>query len=69
MAANQDTIEEIRKKASIWTLYPFDEETRKQVQEMLANENDELTESFYKNLAFGTGGLRGSSEWHGLPRA
>ena len=59
MATHQVTLEEIRKKASIWTLEPFDEETRKQVQEMLTNENDELTESFYKDLEFGTGGLRG----------
>ena len=37
----------------------YDEETRKSVQNMLDNDPNELTESFYRNLEFGTGGLRG----------
>ena len=47
-------------KAKQWLSPSFDEETRKQVQEMLDNEDKtELIECFYKNLEFGTGGLRG----------
>ena len=37
----------------------YDAETKKQVQDMLDNDPNELVESFYRNLEFGTGGLRG----------
>lgn len=42
-----------------WTKEPFDNETIEQVQNLIANDPQELTESFYRNLEFGTGGLRG----------
>lgn len=42
-----------------WTKAPFDHETIEQVQNLIANDPQELTESFYRNLEFGTGGLRG----------
>ncbi len=51
--------EEIRKRALEWTKSPFDEETRKRVLEMLEADSEELYESFYKDLEFGTGGMRG----------
>ncbi len=47
-------------KASQWLLPTYDEETRKDVERMLANsDKTELIDSFYKDLEFGTGGLRG----------
>jgi len=49
---------EILKRAEAWLSPEFDESTREQVKEMLNNPK-ELTESFYKDLEFGTGGLRG----------
>ncbi len=50
---------EIKIKAQAWLMPDFDEETRRQVQHLLDNDEKELYESFYKNLEFGTGGLRG----------
>jgi phosphoglucomutase len=42
-----------------WTKEPFDNETIEQVKNQIENDPQELTESFYRNLEFGTGGLRG----------
>lgn len=50
---------DIRKKAEEWLNPVFDEDTRAKVKYMLDNDEGELIESFYKNLEFGTGGLRG----------
>ncbi len=50
---------EIIERAKVWLGPDYDEETRRQVQNMLDNDPNELTESFYRNLEFGTGGLRG----------
>lgn len=49
----------IIERAKSWLTEQYDEETRKRVQDMLDNDPNELTESFYRNLEFGTGGLRG----------
>ena len=46
-------------KAKKWTSEAFDVETRNAVQNLIDNNETELTESFYKELEFGTGGLRG----------
>ncbi|HNW89844.1 MAG TPA: phospho-sugar mutase [Bacteroidales bacterium] len=46
-------------KAQQWLTDDYDEETRRQVQQMIDKNPEELVESFYKNLEFGTGGLRG----------
>ena len=46
-------------RAQAWLTEQYDEETRKKVQELIDNDPNELTESFYRNLEFGTGGLRG----------
>lgn len=55
-----DLIEEVKKKAEAWLSNDYDEATRNQVQAMLDNSDPtELIESFYKDLEFGTGGLRG----------
>ena len=50
---------EIIEKAKVWLSDKYNESTRKQVQELIDNNPNELLESFYKNLEFGTGGLRG----------
>ena len=50
---------EIIERAKVWLSNEYDAETRKQVQELIDNNPEELLESFYKNLEFGTGGLRG----------
>lgn len=49
----------ILKRAQAWLTDQYDEETRKKVQYLIDNDPNELTESFYRNLEFGTGGLRG----------
>jgi len=50
---------EILSKAKSWLSEQYDEDTKKQVQNMIDNDPNELTESFYRILEFGTGGLRG----------
>ena len=50
---------QILERAQAWLTEQYDEETRKKVQELIDNDPNELTESFYRNLEFGTGGLRG----------
>ena len=57
---NKELLEMVRSKAQSWLTKSYDAETRAQVQALLANEDPtELIESFYKDLEFGTGGLRG----------
>ncbi len=46
-------------KAALWLQAPFDRETQKQVQHLIDNDPTQLEDSFYKNLEFGTGGMRG----------
>lgn len=50
----------VRAKANTWLADSYDAETRQIVQGLLDNENpNDLIEAFYKDLEFGTGGLRG----------
>lgn len=42
-----------------WLNGNYDEETKEAIRKMIAENQNELNESFYKNLEFGTGGLRG----------
>ena len=42
-----------------WLNGSYDEETKQAIREMIENNPNELNESFYRNLEFGTGGLRG----------
>ncbi len=49
----------ISERANIWLTDLYDGETRKQVKHLIENDTTELTESFYRDLEFGTGGLRG----------
>ncbi len=50
---------EIIEKAKVWLSEQYDSETRNIVQDLIDNNPNELLECFYKNLEFGTGGLRG----------
>ncbi len=50
----------VKEKIDLWLSADYDEETRQAVRKLLEEQNyTELTDSFYKNLEFGTGGLRG----------
>ncbi len=57
---NNELIKMCTEKAQLWLGEGYDEETRNEVKRMLeAEDKTELIESFYKDLEFGTGGLRG----------
>ena len=57
---NEELLKDVTAKAQVWLGDGYDEETRTQVKAMLENDDKtELIESFYKDLEFGTGGLRG----------
>ena len=49
----------VLEKAQTWLDGHYDDETKKQVKYLMENDMKELVESFYKDLEFGTGGLRG----------
>jgi len=54
------TIDEaILAKAQLWLTENFDEETKKEVKNLIDNDPTGLTDAFYQDLEFGTGGLRG----------
>jgi len=55
----KDLSQVVRTKARKWLEPVFDTDTRAQVKYLLENNESELIESFYKDLEFGTGGLRG----------
>lgn len=52
-----DTI--IKQRLNAWLNGPFDEATKNEIKKAEAENPNELTEAFYRNLEFGTGGLRG----------
>jgi phosphoglucomutase len=45
--------------AKKWLSSTFDAETRNEVQQLIDNNADDLADRFYKNMEFGTGGMRG----------
>lgn len=58
--ANNELLQKVRAKAETWLSPQYDEATRKEVQALLDNpDTTELVDAFYKDLEFGTGGLRG----------
>ena len=60
MNNNQTLIAQCEEKARQWLAPAFDDKTRSAVEAMINNEDKaDLIESFYKDLEFGTGGLRG----------
>lgn len=50
---------EILEKAKQWLTPTFDKETQDQIQKLISENSSELTDSFYKDMEFGTGGMRG----------
>jgi len=50
---------EVKSRAKIWLDGNYDAETKKQVRDLISNNEKELIDSFYRDLEFGTGGLRG----------
>ena len=46
-------------KAKLWLSDTFDQETRTKVQELIDANSSDLEDSFYRELEFGTGGMRG----------
>lgn len=51
---------EVQKKVNHWLNGNYDAETKAEIQKLIDTGNEtELTDSFYKDLEFGTGGLRG----------
>ena len=49
----------ILENANSWLNGNYDDETRKKIRDLINTDPTELTDSFYKDLEFGTGGLRG----------
>ncbi len=49
----------VMEKAEVWLASPIDEASKNAIRDMMANNASELVESFYRDLEFGTGGLRG----------
>ena len=57
---NEQLLQSVKEKAMVWLSDQYDEATRAEVKQMLEAEDPTLLiESFYKDLEFGTGGLRG----------
>jgi len=50
---------ELLKRVNTWLTPAFDEETQNEIKESIALNPEGLKESFYKDLEFGTGGMRG----------
>ena len=57
---NKELLKTVEAKAQKWLGTQYDEQTRLEVKAMLdAEDKSPLIEAFYKDLEFGTGGLRG----------
>ena len=56
---NDNILSAVKEKAQIWLDSPIDNESKEVIRRMLAENEAELIECFYKDLEFGTGGLRG----------
>ena len=57
---NKKLLKEVTEKAKGWlAMKNVDSDTKKEIERMIAEQGDELIDSFYKVLEFGTGGLRG----------
>ncbi len=49
----------ILEKAQAWLKVPFDAATQQEIQELISSNSTDLTDRFYKDMEFGTGGMRG----------
>jgi phosphoglucomutase len=52
-------MKEILNKANLWLSDTFDAETQQEIKNLIDTQSDDLTDRFYKDLEFGTGGMRG----------
>lgn len=52
-------MDEILEKAKYWLSDVFDENTRQKTEQLIEDDYEALKDSFHKDLAFGTGGMRG----------
>jgi phosphoglucomutase len=46
-------------KAKVWLQPPFDSTTQQEIQTLISDKSNDLTDRFYKDMEFGTGGMRG----------
>lgn len=58
-SANISLDETTKQNVERWLTENYDEDTKNQIRELLKNNPQEVIDSFYTNLSFGTGGLRG----------
>ena len=50
----------VEERINSWLNGAYDEETKKEIRDLIDSKNEkELTDAFYRDLEFGTGGLRG----------
>ncbi len=56
---DQELLNAVQSKAKTWLESSIDPESKKDIENLIQNDESELIESFYKDLEFGTGGLRG----------
>ena len=49
----------IQTKVDTWLSGNFDQDTKEEIKRLQKDKPDDLADAFYKNLEFGTGGLRG----------
>jgi len=49
----------IKARVDKWLEGNYDETTKSTINDLISNNPDELTDAFYRDLEFGTGGLRG----------
>ncbi len=54
-----DLLEQVKARAREWLEGDYDEQTKEEIRKMMEGDPDALIDAFYKNLEFGTGGLRG----------
>lgn len=57
--AEKELLDQVRSKANIWLNSNINKESKQEIKRLLDSDETELIESFYKDLDFGTGGLRG----------
>ncbi|MCC7526100.1 MAG: phospho-sugar mutase, partial [Chitinophagaceae bacterium] len=49
----------IKERIDVWLNGSYDDATKEEIRKKAVESPDELTDAFYRNLEFGTGGLRG----------
>ncbi len=53
-------MQEILEKAKLWLTSTFDTETKAEINNLITNNPEDLADRFYKDMEFGTGGMRGT---------